>query len=185
MEIRSHVTQYVHDRIEALRLAHDQYQFLTSINETSCAKIEDGRFIIDLERKEEEDGNPSKRVKVDGIESSSDSTINFAQDPNQDKLTVPEDQSSKLAKVNGKGKSKKEDDEDEDEEEQYSETLQNCRLLEKAKTAPAGYKNVGVVRGNAMKFLPNYFERGQLSKIFFLFPDPHFKVRKHKARIIS
>lgn len=25
----------------------------------------------------------------------------------------------------------------------------------------------------------------QLSKIFFLFPDPHFKNRKHKARIIS
>lgn len=25
----------------------------------------------------------------------------------------------------------------------------------------------------------------QLSKMFFLFPDPHFKQRKHKARIIS
>lgn len=25
----------------------------------------------------------------------------------------------------------------------------------------------------------------QLSKMFFLFPDPHFKARKHKARIIS
>lgn len=25
----------------------------------------------------------------------------------------------------------------------------------------------------------------QLSKLFFLFPDPHFKARKHKARIIS
>lgn len=25
----------------------------------------------------------------------------------------------------------------------------------------------------------------QLSKVFFLFPDPHFKARKHKARIIS
>ncbi|KAG8886771.1 tRNA (guanine-N(7)-)-methyltransferase (tRNA(m7G46)-methyltransferase) [Tulasnella sp. 403] len=36
-----------------------------------------------------------------------------------------------------------------------------------------------------MKFLPNFFEKGQLSKIFFLFPDPHFKARKHKARIIS
>jgi tRNA (guanine-N7-)-methyltransferase len=36
-----------------------------------------------------------------------------------------------------------------------------------------------------MKFLPNFFEKAQLSKIFFLFPDPHFKQRKHKARIIS
>jgi tRNA (guanine-N7-)-methyltransferase len=51
--------------------------------------------------------------------------------------------------------------------------------------SPGGYNNVSVVRGNAMKFLPNFFEKHQLSKIFFLFPDPHFKARKHKARIIS
>ncbi|GAA5973530.1 hypothetical protein JCM11641_007101 [Rhodosporidiobolus odoratus] len=52
---------------------------------------------------------------------------------------------------------------------------------------PEGYAygNVSVLRANAMKFLPNFFEKGQLSKIFFLFPDPHFKQRKHKARIIS
>jgi tRNA (guanine-N7-)-methyltransferase len=25
----------------------------------------------------------------------------------------------------------------------------------------------------------------QLTKLFFLFPDPHFKARKHKARIIT
>lgn len=36
-----------------------------------------------------------------------------------------------------------------------------------------------------MKFMPNYFGRGQLSKIFLCFPDPHFKNRKHKARIVS
>ena len=51
--------------------------------------------------------------------------------------------------------------------------------------SPGGYNNVSVVRGNAMKFLPNFFDKHQLSKIFFLFPDPHFKARKHKARIIS
>ncbi|CAO3651693.1 unnamed protein product [Cunninghamella echinulata] len=48
-----------------------------------------------------------------------------------------------------------------------------------------GYQNVSIMRMNAMKFLPNFFEKAQLSKIFFLFPDPHFKQRKHKARIIS
>jgi len=47
------------------------------------------------------------------------------------------------------------------------------------------YQNVSVVRANAMKFLPNYFPKHSLSSIFFLFPDPHFKSRKHKARIIS
>jgi len=44
---------------------------------------------------------------------------------------------------------------------------------------------VSIVRANAMKFLPNYFSKHSLSALFFLFPDPHFKLRKHKARIIS
>ncbi|AJU86955.1 Trm8p [Saccharomyces cerevisiae YJM1248] len=48
-----------------------------------------------------------------------------------------------------------------------------------------GFQNINVLRGNAMKFLPNFFEKGQLSKMFFCFPDPHFKQRKHKARIIT
>ncbi|KAL6404716.1 tRNA (guanine-N(7)-)-methyltransferase [Ilyonectria robusta] len=47
------------------------------------------------------------------------------------------------------------------------------------------YQNVGCIRANAMKFLPNFFKKGQLSKIFICFPDPHFKARKHKARIVS
>lgn len=36
-----------------------------------------------------------------------------------------------------------------------------------------------------MKFLPNFFKRHQLHSIFICFPDPHFKARKHKARIVS
>ncbi|KAK9246459.1 putative methyltransferase-domain-containing protein [Lipomyces tetrasporus] len=47
------------------------------------------------------------------------------------------------------------------------------------------YNNIAVLRANAMKFLPNFFEKGQLSKMFFCFPDPHFKLRKHKARIVT
>ncbi|KAI3630913.1 hypothetical protein MIR68_012348 [Amoeboaphelidium protococcarum] len=47
------------------------------------------------------------------------------------------------------------------------------------------YQNVSVMRMNAMKFLPNFFYKGQLDKMFFLFPDPHFKRRKHKARIVT
>jgi tRNA (guanine-N7-)-methyltransferase len=52
-------------------------------------------------------------------------------------------------------------------------------------STPTAYQNVSVVRANAMKFLPNYFSKHSLSSLFFLFPDPHFKSRKHKARIIS
>ncbi|OCH94916.1 putative methyltransferase [Obba rivulosa] len=50
---------------------------------------------------------------------------------------------------------------------------------------PRPYQNVSVVRANSMKFTPNYFLKASLSALFFLFPDPHFKARKHKARIIS
>ncbi|CAN8207285.1 unnamed protein product [Coccothraustes coccothraustes] len=50
---------------------------------------------------------------------------------------------------------------------------------------PGRFGNVACVRGNAMKHLPHFFLRGQLSKLFFLFPDPHFKRTKHKWRIIS
>lgn len=49
---------------------------------------------------------------------------------------------------------------------------------------PGQYQNVAVCRMNAMKFLPNFFHKAQLTKMFFLFPDPHFKRKKHKARII-
>ena len=35
----------------------------------------------------------------------------------------------------------------------------------------------GQIRTNAMKCIMNYFPKGQLSKMFFCFPDPHFKVR--------
>ncbi|KAG0708100.1 putative methyltransferase [Suillus ampliporus] len=52
-------------------------------------------------------------------------------------------------------------------------------------TTPGPYQNVSVIRANAMKFLPNFFPKASLTALFFLFPDPHFKARKHKARIIS
>lgn len=46
-------------------------------------------------------------------------------------------------------------------------------------------KNISIVRTNSMKFLPNYLEKDSIKKMFVLFPDPHFKKKKHKARIIS
>eukprot|EP00658_Telonema_sp_P-2_P042399 TRINITY_DN3042_c0_g1_i12.p1 TRINITY_DN3042_c0_g1~~TRINITY_DN3042_c0_g1_i12.p1 ORF type:complete len:210 (-),score=60.34 TRINITY_DN3042_c0_g1_i12:908-1456(-) len=48
----------------------------------------------------------------------------------------------------------------------------------------ATYQNVSVVRTNAMKYLPRYFSKGQLTKMFFCFPDPHFKKSNHRRRII-
>ncbi|KAJ3694939.1 hypothetical protein LUZ60_000316 [Juncus effusus] len=50
---------------------------------------------------------------------------------------------------------------------------------------PGLYQNISVVRTNSMKYIPNYFNKGQLSKMFFLFPDPHFKEKNHRRRVIS
>lgn len=50
---------------------------------------------------------------------------------------------------------------------------------------PGQYNNIACIRTNAMKYLPNYFRKGQLKKMFFLYPDPHFKKAKHKWRIIN
>uniref|UniRef100_A0A8D0BPD3 tRNA (guanine-N(7)-)-methyltransferase n=1 Tax=Salvator merianae TaxID=96440 RepID=A0A8D0BPD3_SALMN len=50
---------------------------------------------------------------------------------------------------------------------------------------PGQFQNIACIRSNAMKHLPNFFHKGQLRKMFFLFPDPHFKKTKHKWRIIS
>ncbi|XP_071725030.1 tRNA (guanine-N(7)-)-methyltransferase [Rutidosis leptorrhynchoides] len=47
------------------------------------------------------------------------------------------------------------------------------------------YQNISVVRTNSMKYIPNYFEKGQLTKMFFLFPDPRFKEKNHRRRVIS
>ncbi|KAF8064582.1 tRNA (guanine-N(7)-)-methyltransferase [Scenedesmus sp. PABB004] len=50
---------------------------------------------------------------------------------------------------------------------------------------PGAYGNVSVLRSNAMKYLPCYFRKAQLEKLFFLFPDPHFKAANHRRRIIQ
>eukprot|EP01135_Chromosphaera_perkinsii_P003634 Nk52_evm13s250 gene=Nk52_evmTU13s250 len=61
----------------------------------------------------------------------------------------------------------------------------NDRILALRERNPGSYQNVSIIRTNAMKYLPNYFRKGQLKKMFFLFPDPQFKKSKHKWRIIS
>ncbi|RAL17224.1 tRNA (guanine46-N7)-methyltransferase [Aspergillus homomorphus CBS 101889] len=61
----------------------------------------------------------------------------------------------------------------------------NNNTNEPTTLVPGGYQNITAIRSNTMKFLPNFFAKHQLSKIFICFPDPHFKARKHKARIVS
>lgn len=59
------------------------------------------------------------------------------------------------------------------------------RILALRVANPGQYQNISVVRTNSMKYIPNYFGKGQLSKMFFLFPDPHFKEKNHRRRVIS
>ncbi|KAH7385844.1 putative methyltransferase-domain-containing protein [Pyrenochaeta sp. MPI-SDFR-AT-0127] len=62
---------------------------------------------------------------------------------------------------------------------------EKVRALRVQNVATNAFQNVSCIRANTMKFLPNFFQKHQLSKIFLCFPDPHFKQRKHKARIVS
>lgn len=67
-----------------------------------------------------------------------------------------------------------------------TEFVQEKAKALRAQNAETGlYQNASCIRANTMKFLPNFFVKAQLSKIFLCFPDPHFKTRKHKQRIVS
>eukprot|EP01138_Halocafeteria_seosinensis_P012035 gb/GECG01012300.1/.p1 GENE.gb/GECG01012300.1/~~gb/GECG01012300.1/.p1 ORF type:complete len:292 (+),score=45.11 gb/GECG01012300.1/:1-876(+) len=59
------------------------------------------------------------------------------------------------------------------------------KILSARKENPGHYQNLGVLWTNSMRYMPNFFKRGQLSKMFFCFPDPHFKKKKHSWRIIN
>lgn len=51
--------------------------------------------------------------------------------------------------------------------------------------AGTNYEQVWAVQNNAQRFMPNFFTKGQLSKLFFCFADPHFKRKNHRKRIVS
>lgn len=59
------------------------------------------------------------------------------------------------------------------------------RILALRTQEPGCFGNVWCIRTNAMRYIPNYIHKGQLHKMFFLFPDPHFKKTKHKWRIVN
>lgn len=135
MEIRTSVTQYVYDKVQALRAASRMK--LIKDGEAICPANNDVHLTAEATTKQD------------------------VQDDHRD--------------VN----------EEEGEEEEETEAQINSMLLNEAPQIKGNYDNISALRANAMKFLPNFFSRGQLTKLFFLHPDPHFKQRKSKNRIIS
>jgi tRNA (guanine-N7-)-methyltransferase len=55
----------------------------------------------------------------------------------------------------------------------------------RAETEGKQYENASCIRTNCMRYMANYFAKGQLEKIFICFPDPHFKVKNFRRRIVS
>lgn len=47
------------------------------------------------------------------------------------------------------------------------------------------YENASCLRTNCMRYLPNFFKKGSIEKVFFCFPDPHFKAKNHRRRIVN
>lgn len=59
------------------------------------------------------------------------------------------------------------------------------KVVEYVKIISSDLPNCDVVKTNGLIFLVNFFKSSSLSKIFILFPDPHFKKRKQKGRMVS
>jgi tRNA (guanine-N7-)-methyltransferase len=59
------------------------------------------------------------------------------------------------------------------------------RIVAFRKEHPGQYENCSVMRTNSMKFLPQCFPKASINKLFFCFPDPHFKRKNHGRRIVS
>lgn len=68
---------------------------------------------------------------------------------------------------------------------QYGVEYVKQRILALRQKEPGCYQNAASIRCNTMKHITHYFRKGQLEKMFFLFPDPHFKVSNHRRRIIQ
>jgi tRNA (guanine-N7-)-methyltransferase len=95
-------------------------------------------------------------------------------------------QSADRTKTSATGKETlKHEDSIDGNEEKEEKNGNPADVLSSSRRSSSSYQNIGCIRSNAMKYLPNFFPQGSIEKMFFLFPDPHFKKQKHKWRIIS
>ncbi|CAD6889878.1 unnamed protein product [Tilletia caries] len=184
MEIRVSVTHYVHDKIVALRLAHRQQQQLQQQQQQKPGSSNEGSAAAAPTLTAP--APAPAHADADAMDVDPSPPSNGKKKRARHSTGVTDTTSNQAATAEADADADADGEPDEDDAEQVAADAERDQaLFSQAGRAAGGYQNVSVMRANAMKFLPNFFERGQLSKLFFLFPDPHFKMRKHKARIIS
>ena len=59
------------------------------------------------------------------------------------------------------------------------------RIIDLQSTGTPQYNNIAVIECNFMKHMNSYFMKSSLEKLFFCFPDPHFKRSNYRRRIIN
>lgn len=62
--------------------------------------------------------------------------------------------------------------------------LAQDKLLQQRALSRA-YERVAFLHTNAQRYLWNYIDRASLDVLIFAYPDPHFKRKKHRQRIVS
>jgi tRNA (guanine-N7-)-methyltransferase len=143
LEIRVQVTAYVHDKIWALRLAHRRAQ---------AAK-----------RGEVEDAPAGEGVQGEGGDVTAAQGEGNGDAAAQQPSAGPSSPAQRPAKRAKGAKGAPVEPADDDELSEEDEREMNAQLVRGAGDVPGGYENISVLRSNAMKFLPNFFERGQVS----------------------
>lgn len=150
MEIRDQVTNYVKQRIQALRRQHAPGTEAAA----ATASEEPGP----IESKANEPASDTARPEAEA-----DARRDGAQGAERSETALAQEADAQASLLRAPG---------------GDLPVLSARPQEEAQPGP--YQNATAIRANTMKFLCNYFRKGQLSKLFFLFPDPHFKAANHR-----
>ena len=144
MEIRVSVTQYVHDRIVALRQIQSMFADPSTAGEGSSEGVNNHPDVLahqhDVKVREKLAAKAARKATREN-EANKESDIQVASEV----ATVAPLETA------------------EEETDRLAEERENERAL-KGKL-DGGFKNVSVIRANAMKHLPNFFEKGQVSHV--------------------
>ena len=151
MEIRVSVTQYVHDRIIALRQIQDMFPESTD-GAADVSPVNNHPDVLAHQHAVKvREKLARKTAKAKAAAKESAEAVEPKLEPNE---PVNGEEGVETVPVV---------EDAEEETERLAEERENERAL-KGKL-DGGFKNVSVIRANAMKHLPNFFEKGQVSRV--------------------